>query len=122
MNRLSLVASELLDLPYADKIMVFGSYASDKEEPADIDVFLDLRGHGQIDPGTYNGLLRIAVRHYGWLDPFLRTDAGLLVRSDEARHWVRASNAAAIGKNMDLQARPLNECLRQQPEPQRPGM
>lgn len=110
--RLSQVVGELLDLPYADRIMVFGSYAGEKDDPVDIDVFVDLRGIGRARPESYQELLHIGARHYGWLDPFLRTDEGLLVRSDTCGSWVKAKNARELCAAMDAGGVCLRNCIR----------
>lgn len=109
---LSTVVRELMALPYASEIHVFGSYAGTKEKPVDIDVFIDLRGQSDQRIARYNELLHVGARHYGFLDPFLRTDAGLLVRNDTSTGWTRAKNATAIEAAMDAGGVLLARCSR----------
>jgi hypothetical protein len=100
------VIEELNALPFADRVRVFGSAAKPGATPKDLDVFIDLRGSGD-NPEQFDALLRVARFNYGWLDPFLCTDDGLLVRNDRATGWVRAKNATALVKAMERDGVPL---------------
>lgn len=112
----SLVTEELLALPFADQIMVFGSFAGANPAPADIDVFIDLRNTPDTSPSNFDALLRLARRYYGWLDPFLRTQNGLLSRNPQSTSWTKAKQAIALSLAMDKDGQPLSSCwrLRQQ--------
>lgn len=99
--RLQSVYRALRELPYADIIQVFGSAAKGKSNPADIDVVVDLRSRDGLTLDALDGLLRIARRHYGLLDPFVITEQGkLLARNDLATGWKAARNGAQLLQSM----------------------
>lgn len=100
------VCDALRALPFCQHIRVFGSAARPRSNPNDLDVFVDLRGT-DAKWDQLGALLRIARTHYGLLDPFLRTDQGLLVRNDVATGWTLAKNARALEAAMDRDAAPL---------------
>lgn len=108
------MAKAMARLPYADKIIVFGSMAAGSSLPGDIDVFVDLSDTDLTDERQYqqfSGLIKLARLNYGYVDPFLRFKNTLIVRNDTATGWTRASNARAMCQNMDEQAKPLSEVI-----------
>lgn len=97
-RRLSSVLEALRALPFADRIVVFGSVSSGAFLPGDLDVSVDLASGKAGDvAGIAGSLLSLASRHYGYLDTFL-VDArgGLHVRNENANGWERARNAKGI--------------------------
>lgn len=100
------IIQRLRTLPFAEQIRVFGSTARAGAAPNDLDIFVDLRST-KADPDQFRVLLSLARAHYGWIDPFLRTDSGLLVRNDHATGWTRAKNASAIEEAMDRDGKPI---------------
>lgn len=109
---------KLKALPYAGGIKVFGSAAYGKENPADIDLVIDLRGKGKHP--AWQDLRKLAKEYYGLLDPFIIADAGtmdgkpvfeLWARNDHATGWVRSRNKAKMLANMGSQGRPLADIL-----------
>lgn len=104
------VLAALSALPYAGRLQVFGSCARGTAAPADVDVFLDLRGSAMPEHG-YRTLLAVGRQHYGCLDPFLRTDQGLFVRDPDSITWIRASNSPGLEADMDRLSVPLEAVL-----------
>jgi hypothetical protein len=99
---------EISQMPMKGQALIFGSCATDKVNPGDVDVWLDMReltldefkackGFASVKP-----LLDLARQHYGLLDPFIRfQDDVLVVRNDEATGWTMAKNARALVRSMD---------------------
>lgn len=91
-------------------VNVFGSLIRGKDNPFDIDCFLDLgdvefKSDDQLKP--FVPLLRIAQKHYGSVDPFIIFSNRLIVRSDCARGWVLARNRAELTAAMRAEGVPL---------------
>lgn len=111
--RIIAIAESLMRLPYSRRMMVFGSMAAHKENPGDIDIFLDCRGTAgsaadkRDQLSGYAELIRISRKHYGSVDPFLIFDDCLLVRNDLATGWVRARNAKSLLKQMEKHGKQL---------------
>lgn len=109
------IAKAMSRLPYADKIMVFGSMAEGSTAPGDIDVFVDLPDTPYTDSEQcreFFDLIRLANRNYGYVDPFIRFGDDLVVRNDAATGWMTAKNKREIRKNMTAQAKPLSEVIK----------
>jgi len=109
------IAKSMSRLPYADKIMVFGSMANGADRPGDIDVFVDLSDTPFTNSDQcreFFDLIRFANRNYGYVDPFIRFSDDLVVRNDAATGWMTAKNKREIKKNMEAQAKPLGEVIR----------
>lgn len=96
-QRFHALVTSLKQSPLATKIKIFGSAASKKENPGDIDLFVDLRG-GEMKDARH--LLHLAAKFYGMLDPFvlieIRGRAQLITRNDEANGWQIARNTKAL--------------------------
>ncbi|MEJ6002560.1 hypothetical protein [Paucibacter soli] len=113
------ILESLAQLSLPGKLMVFGSVARAGSKPSDVDAVVDLRPltrkqYLATDPdgAQLRPLLYLAENRYGWFDPFLRfANDDLLVRSDDARKWVKAQNAAAIMANMDRDCIPLSDAI-----------
>lgn len=93
---LNVVVAALKRHPLATSIKIFGSAATDKERPGDIDCFLE----ADLDythPHIMQ-LLAVASKYYGSCDPFYywSSQRVLFSRNDYANQWVRAKNARAI--------------------------
>lgn len=114
-QKLLAIAKAMSRLPYADKIMVFGSMAAGAEQPGDIDVFVDLPDTPFTDSEQcreFFDLIGLANRNYGYVDPFIRFADDLVVRNDAATGWTTAKNKREIKKNMTAQAKPLGDVIR----------
>jgi predicted nucleotidyltransferase len=114
-QKLLAIARAMSRLPYAERIMVFGSMAEGSETPGDIDVFVDLSETPYTDSlqcREFFDLIRLANKHYGYVDPFIRFADDLVVRNDAATGWVTAKNKRGITKNMLAQAKPLKDVIR----------
>lgn len=114
-ERLLGIAKQMSSLPCAPKIQVFGSMAELKENPVDIDVFVDMSDipfTSSDQCREFFDLIRLAHRNYGYVDPFIRFSDALVVRNDEASGWMKANNRRAIEKNMASQAKPLADVIR----------
>lgn len=117
MSQINKLLKHLVTLEFASDIKVFGSVATGKAEPTDLDIFVDFstmtrRQYLLSDPGgaRLQPLLNLAWNYYGSFDPFLRfANDDLLVRSDDASKWIKSKNAGAICANMDAQKRSLQE-------------
>jgi len=103
-NRLAAALEDVRRLPYADRIVVFGSMGRGDPLPGDVDLIVEV--DGSVPP--YD-LLAIARRHYGLIDPFVRMGprGRLLVRDDDAVEWKRARNVRSIMLGMRTDGRPL---------------
>lgn len=79
-------------------IKVFGSLNTSKENPFDVDCFIDARdisfSHENLKP--FSPLIALAKKHYGSIDPFIIFKNALYVRSDTATHWIPARNAKEL--------------------------
>ena len=83
--------------PWAGQIRIFGSVATGKTNPNDLDVIVDMRDRSSEDFINASAwLLSLARKFYGQFDPFILTRNGLLVRNPEATDWVRAKHAKKI--------------------------
>lgn len=106
---IDVILERLQVLPFADRVLVFGSTGKGKPNPVDVDACVDFgaltrKQYLEADPGgkQLDVLLQIAREFYGSFDPFLRFAGGdLLVRDDDARKWVRARNAAELISAID---------------------
>jgi predicted nucleotidyltransferase len=109
-TRLNEVLQQLRRLPYADRILVFGSVAAGKARPFDIDIAL-IEPRTRFERGeqldSYGALLRLARRYYGDLDPFLAFPNLLICRNAEATAWVRATHARGLRRAIQTEGRPL---------------
>lgn len=89
--------------PMQGRIKVFGSSASGKDCPGDIDAYIDFSDstdsyqHPSVIPGA-NLLLAVARQFYGTFDPFVRVGKILYARSDDANGWVTARQVREIRK------------------------
>jgi predicted nucleotidyltransferase len=94
------VIQELKALPYADKIIVFGSVAKGTtNEHSDVDCFITVPPKGIMD---------IAKRYYGALDPFCMSKEGkLAVRNDYATGWIHAKKARELLRAIKRDGVPL---------------
>lgn len=114
-QKLLTIAKAISKLPYADKIMVFGSMAEGSAQPGDIDVFVDLADTPFTNSEQcreFFDLIKLANRNYGYVDPFIRFKDDLVVRNDQATGWTTAKNKREIKKNMTAQGKPLSEVIR----------
>jgi len=109
-ENLAMALASLRGSSLASRLVVFGSVARGRFLPGDVDVAIDLRDGGPADERELADLLRIARKHYGWLDPFvIDTDGTLLVRNERATSWTKARNARALKAAIRSEGRPLSE-------------
>ena len=105
----SRVIKRLLNLSYAENIVVFGSVArGDAKWSSDVDVFFDARIGG---PRDISAFLAIARAYPGGFDPFVMTSRGLMVRNDDSTDFVLARRAKEIMKNIGAEGVPLSTAL-----------
>jgi len=108
-STLTEVLDALRSSPLAPGIIVFGSMARGAFLPGDIDIAVDLRDVPHVEGGL-DALLRIAKRHYGWLDPFvIRQDGKLMCRNENATGWTVAKGARELKEAISAEGRPLSE-------------
>jgi hypothetical protein len=110
--RLNEVLRQLRNLPYANRLIVFGSVAAGKVTPFDVDVaVLDRETPFRCwaQPTPYGALLRLARRYYGDLDPFLGFADVLICRNAQATAWQAAIHARALLRSIPTNGRPLAE-------------
>jgi len=113
LERAASTLTEVLDAlrssPLAPGIVVFGSMARGAFLPGDIDIAVDLRDVPPVEGGL-DALLRIAKRHYGWLDPFvIRQDGKLMCLNENATGWTVAKGARVLKEAISAEGRPLSE-------------
>lgn len=104
-------------LPIAAGIVVFGSVARGKKDPADIDIAYKL-ADGNLPSGSASPerqqlqrVLAMARSHYARLDPFVISGKRLLVRNAEATGWEVARNATNMRESIAREGRPLLDVL-----------
>jgi predicted nucleotidyltransferase len=104
------VLQALAALPYADRLIVFGSIAKGTtHEFSDVDVFLDCTEKGIKESGL---LLKLCKQFYGQLDVFIDTvHSGLLVRDEEATSWTMAERSTSLRRAAKKDGKPLKEIL-----------
>ena len=101
-EKINLLIAEVRQMPAAGSVVVFGSVARRDKPPVDLDLVLDARDCGSWQEAcekyqsTIAELLALARRHYGYLDPFVWTQAGLVVRNAEATGWQRANHQKTL--------------------------
>jgi predicted nucleotidyltransferase len=113
MSSVAHIAQHLAALPFAQRILVFGSAARAGAQPKDLDLFIDLRGQPQANLSEYARLLLLSRIYYGMLDPYLVTDKGLLVRDSHAQRWVKARSGRELLASMKRDGRPLADVVAQ---------
>jgi hypothetical protein len=100
--------------PWAERIQVFGSVGRGDASPRDLDIVVNFRdrsiGAMQWDQPLHE-LIRLAKKHYGWLDPFLNYRDALVVRNDNATSWIRSNNVRAMRANMKRDGVPLAQVV-----------
>lgn len=85
------IVDTVSQLPFSDRVKIFGSAASGKEKPGDIDLFVDCEGMNAQDIRELSvNLIRLARQHYGMLDPFLLIKGVLHTRADDAGGWIKS--------------------------------
>jgi len=80
------ILSQLRELPFADRMKVYGTGATGKPFPGDIDVWIDFRGTGFTMEDAEH-VLAMAKGYPGMFDPVLATDAGCFSRGDWGAEW-----------------------------------
>jgi hypothetical protein len=115
--------NELLDKlrsrSYAEHVVVFGSTATGKEVPGDIDVFVDQSSIG-IDEFMRSNLagelLWFSRKYYGSFDPFVLLSQGvldgksrtiLITRNEYGNGWIKAKHSREILKGVKSHGIPL---------------
>jgi len=109
----------LIVSPLADRMRVFGSVARGSTIPGDLDVFIDLMDppfEGRWTQGRaptveetkeLGRIIRLASKHYGDFDPFVRVHRGVNVRNKWAEDWVRAKEAERFWETVKREGVPL---------------
>lgn len=83
------ILGQLRKRPDADQIIIFGSVARGEARPfSDVDCFFEA--------GRPEGIMALAHRYYGILDPFYEHGNRLATRNDAATGWMAAKNAASL--------------------------
>jgi len=116
------VLSMLALVPRAENLIVFGSAARGVDSPTNVELVLDLRpltlaefarGGGTGDQQDCSArLLHLARTYLGWVDPVLRLEDAMLIRSEYARDWFQALNAAELMAAIDSDSVPLAQVLK----------
>lgn len=85
------------DTPRSDCLKIFGSFASGKALPGDIDVFVDAKDLASDEIKELSAhLMGLAKEFHGVLDPFILVNQTLYCRNDGSTGWIPARNADAL--------------------------
>ncbi len=105
------ILNKLSSLPFADKIIVFGSVArGDSTATSDLDVVVEAEiPYSPSELKKYRELINIGHSNYGSFDPFVMFTDLLAVRNDECTGWSKAKNANNILRNIKKDGRRLND-------------
>jgi len=102
------ILSQLRELPFADRMKVYGSAARGKPFPGDIDVWIDFRGTGfTMEDAEY--VLAMAKGYPGMFDPVLATDAGCFSRGDWGTEWEIIPNHERVEEAVLAEGIPLSD-------------
>jgi len=103
------IMSEIRNLPYADRIRVYGSAAQGKPYPGDLDIWLDLRGTAW-NLEDAEPILMLARGCPGMFDPIVATDAGCFMYGGwGTMGWQAVSDAGQVEAAVAEQSVPLAE-------------
>jgi predicted nucleotidyltransferase len=104
------VLAALKELPFADRIQVFGSVArGEATRYSDVDVLLDVN-EGRLPKDALAQLIALCKQFYGSLDVFVLTTAGVLyVRDDEAEGYTVAKHAKRILANAKKEGKYISQ-------------
>jgi hypothetical protein len=117
---LNQVLSKLRTNAFANAMFVFGSVATGKESPGDVDVVVDMTAYTlafdpvtgtMFDPGVELAPLVKLMREcpYGTLDVFVKFKDALLVRNNTSTGFVKAKQAKQLWISMQQTMRSLSE-------------
>lgn len=111
------ILASVAALPSAEKIVIFGSVATNGENPGDLDLCLmvedceDWNGALATYAPTIQALRKLAYKNYGYLDPFVKTSSMLVVRNDAATGWQRAKNSRGLIAAIRKDGVPIRELM-----------